>query len=137
MSGVSFPLTLQAGQAATLQVTFDPITAGAASGAIILTSNCSMGAMTLSLSGTGVQSSYSVDLTWDAPVSSADPVAGYNIYRAASGGSFQLLNASVNALTTYTDNKTQNGISYSYQVTSVDAEGNESAPSNTYIATIP
>jgi hypothetical protein len=137
MTGVSFPLTLQAGQTATLQTTFDPTVAGAAAGTIALASNCSMGSMILSLTGTGVQSSYAVDLTWQAPASSADPVAGYNIYRAVSGGSFQLLNASVNTPTNYTDSTVINGIAYTYEVTSIDAEGNESTPSNTYSATIP
>jgi fibronectin type 3 domain-containing protein len=78
-----------------------------------------------------------VELTWDAPASSSDPVAGYNIYRAVSGGSFQLLNTSVNAPTAYTDSTVGGGIAYTYQVTSVDAEGNQSAPSNTYNVTIP
>jgi hypothetical protein len=137
MSGASFPLTLQAGQKATLEVTFDPTAAGAASGAITLTSNCSMGPMAVSLSGTGETSSYEVELTWEAPASSADPVAGYDIYRAVSGGSYQLLNASVNTPTTYTDGTVGAGIAYTYQVTSVDAEGNQSAPSNIYSVTIP
>jgi len=138
MSGVSFPLTLQAGQTATLEVTFDPTTAGTDTGAITLTSNCSMGGpMAVSLSGTGQAASYEVELTWDAPESSGDPVAGYNIYRAVSGGSFQLLNTSVNAPTAYTDSTVGGGIAYTYQVTSVDAEGNQSVPSNTYNVTIP
>jgi len=137
MSGVSFPLTMQAGQTATLNATFDPTVTGSAAGAITLTSNCSMGSMAISLSGTGTAVSYTVDLTWEAPANSSDPVAGYNIYRATSGGSYQLLNALVNTLTTYADTKVQNGIAYSYEVTSVDSQGNESAPSNVYATTIP
>ena len=137
MTGATFPLTLQPGQKVTLEVTFDPTSAGAASGAIALTSNSSMGPMAVSLSGTGQASSYEVELTWDAPASSSDPVAGYNIYRAASGGSFQLLNTSVNTPTSYTDSTVGGGIAYTYQVTSVDAEGNQSAPSNIYSVTIP
>jgi hypothetical protein len=138
MSGASFPMTLQAGQTATLQVTFDPTAAGAASGAITLTTNCSMGPMAVSLSGTGQASSYEVEMSWEAPESSADPVAGYNIYRTVSGSStYQLLNSSVDSPTTYVDTTVASGTGYNYYVTSVDAEGNESAPSNIYSVTIP
>jgi fibronectin type 3 domain-containing protein len=94
--------------------------------------------MAISLSGTGMAStSYQVDLTWDAPVSSSDAVAGYHIYRAASSGSYALLNASANTPTTYTDTTVEAGQTYTYEVTSVDASGVESAPSNVYTATIP
>ncbi len=64
-------------------------------------------------------------------------MAGYNVYRAVSGGSYQLLNGSVNTPTTFADSTVKNGVVYKYEVTSVDAEGNESAPSNVYTATIP
>jgi hypothetical protein len=49
-------MTLNPGQASTLEVQFDPSTAGASTGTVALTSNCSMGAMTVALSGTGVAS---------------------------------------------------------------------------------
>ncbi|HTW47474.1 MAG TPA: choice-of-anchor D domain-containing protein [Acidobacteriaceae bacterium] len=138
ISGASTPMSLSPNQSATLYVTFDPSSAGAASGAVSLTTDCSMGPMSVGLSGTGVQPSYEVALTWDAPGSSADPVAGYDIYRAVSGSStFQLLNASVDDLTSYTDSTVSNGTSYTYYVTSVDAEGNQSAPSGQFSATIP
>jgi fibronectin type 3 domain-containing protein len=64
-------------------------------------------------------------------------VAGYHIYRATSGGSFALLNSSVNLPTTYTDTTAQAGATYDYEVMSVDASGVESTPSNVYTATIP
>jgi hypothetical protein len=136
--GLGLPVTLNPGQTAMLQLQFDPTTAGTATGSVSLSSNASNApAATLALSGTGVQSSYAVDLTWQAPGSSADPVTGYNIYREVSGGSWQRLNTSVNAGTTFADSTVQNGLSYTYQITSVDAQGNESAPSNTYAAAIP
>ncbi|MGB0082339.1 MAG: choice-of-anchor D domain-containing protein, partial [Terracidiphilus sp.] len=75
-------------------------------------------------------SSYAVDLAWDAPTSSPDPVAGYDIYRAASGSStYQLLNPSVNSSTSYTDTTVADNTSYTYYIESVDAEGNQSVPS--------
>jgi hypothetical protein len=137
-SGVSFPLTLNPNQTATLEVTFDPTTAGTASGSIALGSNCSMGAMAVSLSGTGVAPSYSVKLSWDAPASSADPVASYDVYRVVSGGSsYTLVGSTTSGTTAYTDDSVSDGTTYVYYVVSVDAEGNESVPSNTYTAAIP
>ena len=55
VSGATFPLTLNPNQTATLTVQFDPTAAGAATGALTLTSNSSTGTTTtVSLSGTGV-----------------------------------------------------------------------------------
>ena len=113
---------------------FDPATAGAASGQLTITSNSSTGTTTnISLSGTGVTgTAYEVQLTWDAPSSSPDPVAGYNIYRSPSGGSSYALMGSVNSSDlSYTDsNNIQNGQTYDYIVESVDASGITSGPSN-------
>lgn len=136
--GLTLPITLNPGQTAALTLQFDPTTAGAAAGSVVLSTNASnQPTMTIALSGIGTQGSYAVGLSWQAPADSADPVAGYNIYREVSGGSWQRLNGSVNAGTSYSDSTVQGGTTYSYQVTSVDAQGNESAPSNTYNATIP
>ena len=53
-SGLSFPLTLAPGQTATLHLSFDPSTSGAAAGELMLTSNSSSGSTTVvQLSGTG------------------------------------------------------------------------------------
>jgi fibronectin type 3 domain-containing protein len=43
----------------------------------------------------------------------------------------------VNPPTTFTDTTVASGSSYNYEVTSVDASGVESAPSNVYTAAIP
>ncbi len=139
ISGLNVPLTLTPGQSATLEIGFDPTVAGAVTGAVTLTSNAASGSTAaISLSGTGQTESYEVNLTWDAPSSSTDPVTGYNVYRATgSSSSYQLLNASSDAGTTYTDSTVQNGTSYSYYVVSVDAEGNQSAPSNTDSVSVP
>ena len=138
MSGVSTPLTLNPGQAATLEVEFDPTASGAVTGAVTLTSNASGGTATVALTGTGQAASYEVQLSWDAPSNPSDPVVGYNVYRAVSGStSYQLLNTSATASTDYTDSTVADSTAYTYYVESVDAEGNQSAPSNTYNVTIP
>ncbi len=83
-------------------------------------------------------SSYAVDLTWEAPASSPDPVAGYNIYRAVSGSfAYQLLNPSVNSSTSYTDTTVADNTSYTYYIESVDGESNQSVPSNSFTVSIP
>jgi hypothetical protein len=82
--------------------------------------------------------SYEVDLIWYAPDDSADPVVGYNVYRSASGaGEYALLNTEVVTVTGFADMTPVIEVSYDYVVTSVDANGVESVPSNVYTAAIP
>lgn len=139
VSGASFPLTLTPNQAATLNVVFDPTAAGAATGTLTVTSNSSTNASAvIGLTGTGVAASYQVNLSWQAPSSSADPVAGYNVYRSPSGGtSYQVLNSSPVTQTTYVDATVQPGQTYDYIVESVDGSGIVSSPSNMAAATTP
>jgi fibronectin type 3 domain-containing protein len=90
------------------------------------------------LSGTGVAVSYSVNLAWNAPSTSTDPVTGYNVYRAPTGtSSYQLLNSQQQTQTSYVDGTVQNGQTYDYIVKSVDSANAESAPSNTTTVSIP
>jgi hypothetical protein len=137
--GGSFPLTLNPAQTATLQIQFKPTAAGAVAGQLAISSNSSSGSTALvALSGTGTSvSTHSVDLSWNAPESSSDPVAGYNIYRAISGGSPQLINSSPVKQAVYTDNTVVSGSSYNYIAKSVDSQGVESNPSNQIAITIP
>jgi fibronectin type 3 domain-containing protein len=136
--GGSFPLTLNAGQTATLQIEFDPIAAGAATGQLAVSSNSTSGGTTLvALSGTGTSTAHYVDLSWNAPASSTDPVAGYNIYRSISGGFMQMINASPVTQTVYVDNAVVSGSTYNYYTKSVDASGVESTASNQIAVTIP
>jgi hypothetical protein len=138
ISGLSYPMTLNPGQTATLNVQFDPTVTGAATGTVTLTDNALLGSAAIILTGIGETATYEVDLSWDAPSNSADPVAGYNIYRAAAGSStYELLNSTVNVPTTYADTTVVDGTAYSYYVESVDAEGNQSGPSNIYSVTSP
>jgi Chitobiase/beta-hexosaminidase C-terminal domain/Bacterial lectin/IPT/TIG domain len=85
-----------------------------------------------------INQQHEVDLTWDAPSSSSDPIEGYNVYRSPSGTSqFQLINSSIDVQTIYVDSTVQSGLTYDYIVKSVDYSGVESVPSNQVTVTIP
>ena len=135
----AFPINLSPNQTATISAQFDPTAAGAAAGQLTITSNSSKGSSTVvSLSGTGVSATYQVDLNWDSPTSSPDPVAGYNVYRSPSGASsYQQLNTAAVTQTTYVDTGVQSGQTYNYIVESVDASGVTSSPSNMAAVPVP
>ena len=139
VSGATFPVTLNPSLGITLDVQFDPTTPGAVTGQLTIKSNSSTnGTVVIILTGTGETVSYQVDLSWEAPISSADPVAGYNIFRSTGGSSaYQLLNSSLDTQTTYVDGNVQSGQTFDYIVKSVDASGVESTPSNQIVVTIP
>ncbi|MGD0628839.1 MAG: choice-of-anchor D domain-containing protein [Terracidiphilus sp.] len=137
MSAGAFPITLTPNETATLSFEFNPKAVGAATGSITIASNSSTGTpAVIGLSGTGT-SPY-VELSWDAPSSSADPVVTYSVYRAPAGSSsFQLLGSSGEPQTAYVDRTVQSGQTYDYIVESVDDSGAESTPSNMISVTIP
>ncbi len=139
MSGVSFPVTLNPGQSAILNLQFQPTATGTVTGTLSITSNSSSNPKpVISLSGTGTTTAHSVDLSWNAPASSTDPVAGYHVYRSAGGAtSYQLMNSTIDTQTAYVDSTVQSGQIYDYTVKSVDAAGVESAPSNVTSVSIP
>jgi hypothetical protein len=139
MSGITLPVVLNPGQSVTMALEFVPSVAGAATGQLTITSNATTGGtMAIPVSGTGAVP-YEVNLAWDAPASSADAVAGYNVYRTLSGASsYQLLNSGASlTATTFTDTTVEDGQVYVYYVTSVDGSGVESVPSNAFDVTIP
>jgi hypothetical protein len=137
ISGSTFPATLKPGDTATLNVQFDPATAGPATGSVTIASTSAANpAATVALSGTGVDQA--VQVTWDPPATSTDPVASYHIYRAVSGSSaYALMGSSALSLTSYTDATILTGTTYTYYVTSVDSNGVESVPSNTSTVEVP
>jgi hypothetical protein len=136
--GGGFPVTLNPMQTLTLQLQFDPTTTGALTGQLTINSNSTTGSSAVvSLSGTGTAAAHEVDLSWDAPTSSPDPVAGYNIYRSTGSGSFVLINSSPDTAVAYVDNTVVSGTTYNYEVKSVDSSGVESVASNEVTATIP
>jgi hypothetical protein len=138
-SGATFPVTLNPNQSVTLKLQFDPTATGAATGTLTVNSNSTTGGTTqVTLSGTGTAVQHAIDLTWNAPSSSADPVAGYNVYRSTDGGgSFTKLNSSPDSQAAYTDSAIQSGTTYTYEIKSVDANGVESTPSNKITLTVP
>jgi hypothetical protein len=137
VNGISFPVTLTAGQSVHYSVTFAPQTSGAASGSISFISDASNSPTTQTLTGTGTQSvAHSVDLSWDPSPSS---VVGYNIYRGtASGGPYPLkLTSSPQPGTSFSDNTVLSGTTYYYVATSVDTNSVESSHSNQLTMVIP
>ena len=136
VSGVGPNMVVAAGQSVPLNTTFAPAAAGNASGTITVASDAS-NVVTLSVAGTGVQvSSHSVAVTWNP---STSQVVGYFVYRQpGTGGSFTKLNSAPVVLTQFTDDNVQNGQSYTYVVTAIDADNNESdysAPAEVVIPT--
>ncbi len=89
----------------------------------------------ISLSGAGVQQvSHTVSLSW---VRSTSTVSGYQVYSSqVSGGPYTKLTASAVSLPSFTDSSVQNGKTYYYVVTAVDAQGAESSYSNQASAVI-
>ncbi|HEX3663033.1 MAG TPA: fibronectin type III domain-containing protein [Acidobacteriaceae bacterium] len=104
---------------------------------LVLTS-CGSTIMSPSANLTGASSIYAVRLTWTPPGGS-DPAVSYNVYRELSGGAigFAQINSSPVAAATYTDKAVGLGVSYTYVVRAMDAQGEESDPSNTATFTIP
>lgn len=82
--------------------------------------------------------SYEVMLTWAAPTTSPDPVAGYQVFYAPAGTStYTLIGSTAVNVLTYADQGAWvvPGADLSYVVESVDALGTTSPPSN--VATVP
>lgn len=136
VTGLSLPVTLNAGQVAPFTLTFTPQSSGAASGTITFSSNATNPTMAASVAGTGTSApQHSVGLSW---VASTSTVVGYNVYRGTqTGGPYVLLNGSPDASTTYTDTSVQAGQTYYYVVTAVNSSGTESVYSNQAQALIP
>jgi len=82
LSGMTFPVTLMAGQSVPFAITFTPQVSGAASGSVSFLSNASNSPTTVTFSGTGT-STHSVSLFWSPSPSS---VIGYNLYRGTTSG---------------------------------------------------
>lgn len=133
-SGVPTGLILTPGQTSILDVTFTPSATGILKGSVAVATNASSTALTVSLSGTGAQSSaHSVMLSW---MPSTNTVYGYNVYRD-SGAGFTKLNSAPLATTQYDDSTVQAGQTYLYAATSLDSRNVESSFSNEVSVTIP
>jgi fibronectin type 3 domain-containing protein len=134
-AGIGSNVVLTANQSATLNVTFDPSSAGNATGSVVLSSNDTTQPIVIALTGAGTQSAHSVTLNWDA---STSDVVGYNVYRGASSdGPWTDLSGSAGAGLSYTDSSVQAGQLYFYAVTAIGSDYIESLLSNTVSAVIP
>jgi len=136
LNGFDIPATLQTGQTITFSVTFGPTQSGSATGTVTILSGAG-GTIVIPLSGNGIAGHF-VDMVW-TPSTSA--VAAYNIYRSSpsptstSQSPYSKIGSAAGS--SYTDTNVSAAQTYSYQVTAVDANGLESAPSNTATVAIP
>jgi hypothetical protein len=137
-AGGTFPITLEPGQTATLQIQLKPGTSGDTAGQLTLRSDSVNGStVVVPLSGTGLATGHQVDLTWDAAAASSSPVTGYHVYRSIGSAAAVLLNTAPAATTSFTDTTVVSSNSYNYVVKSVDASGSESVASNQIQLAIP
>ena len=135
-TGLSFPLSLSAGQSVPLTFTFSPQASGDVSANISFVSNASNSPTIESLTGTGfIPPQHGVDLSWSA---STSDVAGYNLYRGShTGGPYTKTNTTLETSTSYSDEDVLAGGTYFYVVTAVDSAGAESPFSTEVQAVIP
>jgi fibronectin type 3 domain-containing protein len=101
-------------------VVFDPTVAGADTGSLTFSGNSNT--ISEPLGGTGVQPTYSVNLSWNASSS----VVGYNVYRGIMPGTYSKINSALDPNTAYTDSTVVAGTTYYYAATSVNSSGQES-----------
>jgi hypothetical protein len=137
ISGISFPVTLAAGQSVNFTVTFTPTASGVASVAASFNSDASNSPTSVTITGTGVAAPvHSVSLSWTG--SSSPNVIGYNIYRRTGNtGSFAQINSALDANTAFTDTSVADGQTYYYETTAVNSSNEESAHTSPVQAVIP
>jgi len=136
VSGITFPVTIAAGQSVIFKVTFAPQKGGSSSGNISFLSDASNSPNRAAFSASGAQGSgHSVMLSWRTSNSSA---VGYNIYRGAKAtGPFSKINTNPPPTPSFTDSSVQSGQTYIYITTALNKKGKESKPSNQVQMTIP
>ncbi|HZQ66938.1 MAG TPA: choice-of-anchor D domain-containing protein [Terriglobales bacterium] len=136
LSGITFPVTVNAGSSRSFTVTFNPQAAGTSSGQVSFVSDATNSPTQVTLSGTGAQPvQHSVDLSWNP---STSQIIGYYIYRSNSSGSYGApLNSTPQAGLSFTDSSVQSGSTYYYVVTAVDTNSQQSIHSNEAVAVIP
>lgn len=136
VSGISFPITIAAGQSVSFKVTFAPQRGGGSSGNISFVSDASNSPHTEAFQATGSQASeHTVTLSWHPVNASA---VAYNVYRGSqSQGPFVRLNSDPHPNPTFTDASVEGGRTYYYVTTALNKRGKESKYSNRVQVTIP
>jgi hypothetical protein len=132
LPGSTFPITIAAGSSVQLNVTFTPLTTGAASGKLSFSSNASDAQASESVAGTGAAPQ--VSLGWSP---STSPVQGYNVYRGTAPGVYTKINSSLDPNTTYTDTTVATKTTYYYAATAVNSSGQESTYSSPVEVSVP
>jgi hypothetical protein len=132
IGGVSFPLTISAGQSIPFNVMFTPQAMGSASATLSFVSNATNSTAQESATGTGTAPS--VGLSWTP---STSQVAGYNVYRGTVVNAYTKINSTLDPGTTYTDTTATPGVTYYYAATSVSSNGEESGYSSPIQVQVP
>jgi Abnormal spindle-like microcephaly-assoc'd, ASPM-SPD-2-Hydin len=128
-------VTLSPSQSITLTVQYSPTTAASTAGTLAIVSNATTAPPAIPISGNGVaQAQHTVVLSWNASSSAT----GYNIYRSATSGTgYARVNSGPDGVLSYSDTSVQNGQTYFYVTTAVDASGQESTYSSEVSVLIP
>ena len=133
ISGITFPVTVPAGQSVHFKVSFAPQTTGNAPGKIKFITDAE-NFPRAALAGSGVRP-HSVTLSWRSVNAG---IAGYNIYRAPGPkGPYTRLNSKAHPTATFTDTSVEAGLTYYYIATAVNKHGRESKYSNQVQVEIP
>jgi len=132
VSGLTLPLTLEAGHSVTFSIVFSPLSTGPANGLFQGLNSNGNTIVGVPVTGEGVAS---VSLSWNP---STSDVAGYNVYRGTvSGGPYSKLNSSLDSGTRFIDTSVVAAHTYYYVTTAVNSSGQESAYSNQVTVVIP
>jgi Abnormal spindle-like microcephaly-assoc'd, ASPM-SPD-2-Hydin len=135
LGGITFPVSVPAGQSVPFTVTFAPQASGSAAGTVSFLSNATNSSVVQQWTGSGVQTGqHQVALTWNPDTSS---VQGYYVYRGAqTGGPYSRISA-LQGGTAFNDSAVSSGQTYFYVVTALGTNSLESGYSNEAIANIP
>jgi Abnormal spindle-like microcephaly-assoc'd, ASPM-SPD-2-Hydin len=128
-------VTLSPSQSITLTVQYSPTAVAATAGTLAIVSNATGAPSAIPISGNGVtQSQHTVTLSWNA----SNSATGYNAYRSGTSGSgYARVNSGLDGSLSYSDTNVQNGQTYFYVTTAVDASGQESTYSSEVSVLIP
>jgi hypothetical protein len=135
LGGITFPVTVPAGQTVPFTVTFAPQASGNVPGTVSFLSNATNSSVIQQWTGSGLQTGqHQVALTWNPDTSS---VQGYYIYRGGqTGGPYTRISA-LQAGTAFNDSAVSSGQTYYYVVTALGMNSLESGFSNEAVANIP